>query len=270
MLLPLFKLEPVSFLIWPAILLVDLIAIAVAVLSASLISVAAVLVLTLLATGVSVFQVPAGALFDPSLLLVIGMFALLFFCAGLWMARKLKGRLTALDPEFGRICGRSPGADSPAIGTSSVCAVDHGVRQAFGARPLVGIRLGLLLVVLTLGLAKLLEAEWLPACALVGMASLEAVWHANHFDAKSPETPLVWYIGFYAVFAVYAFLFRRTFAKKTGPWAVAALSGVAHFWMVFQAIKAGWPNDFMGVVPALFALAPFVQPDRCAPKRGRG
>jgi uncharacterized membrane protein len=256
MLLPLFKLEPVSFLIWPAILLVDLIAIAVAVLSASLISVAAVLVLTLLATGVSVFQVPAGALFDPSLLLVIGMFALLFFCAGLWMARKLKGRLTALDLELGGFVGDPQGqipllsALLPFVLLIMVCA------RLSVPDPSSVFGLGLLLVTLTLGLAKLLEAEWLPACALVGMASLEAIWHANHFDTRSPETPLVWYIGFYAIFAVYAFLFRRTFAKKTGPWAVAALSGVAHFWMVFQAIKAGWPNDFMGVVPALFALAP--------------
>jgi uncharacterized membrane protein len=37
---------------------------------------------------------------------------------------------------------------------------------------------------------------------------------------------------------------------------VAALSGPAHFWMVYQAIKTGWPNSFLGVVPAVFAVAP--------------
>jgi uncharacterized membrane protein len=37
---------------------------------------------------------------------------------------------------------------------------------------------------------------------------------------------------------------------------VAALSGPAHFWMAYQAIKVGWPNGFLGVVPAVFALAP--------------
>jgi uncharacterized membrane protein len=42
----------------------------------------------------------------------------------------------------------------------------------------------------------------------------------------------------------------------TGPWAVAALSGVAHFWMVYQAIRLGWPNGVLGLVPAAFALAP--------------
>jgi uncharacterized membrane protein len=112
------------------------------------------------------------------------------------------------------------------------------------------------LTVLALGLARLLAVEWLPACALAGMASLEYVWHARHFNAAAPGLPLAWYVGFYAVFAAYPFFFRSGFARLTGPWAVAALSGPAHFWMVYQAIKTGWPNGFLGVVPAVFAVAP--------------
>ncbi|HKB56440.1 MAG TPA: DUF2339 domain-containing protein, partial [Lacunisphaera sp.] len=75
MLLPIFKLDTVSLLLWPAILLVDLLAIGLAVLSASLAAVAAVLVLTLLATALCIFRVPAALVFAPSLLLVIGGFA---------------------------------------------------------------------------------------------------------------------------------------------------------------------------------------------------
>jgi hypothetical protein len=116
--------------------------------------------------------------------------------------------------------------------------------------------LGLLLVVLTLGLARILAAEWLPACALAGMAAVEFAWHGRHFSAGSPGLPLAWYLLFYALFAAYPFVFRRTFARLTGPWAMAALSGVAHFWMVYRAIKLGWPNGLMGLVPAVFALAP--------------
>jgi uncharacterized membrane protein len=39
---------------------------------------------------------------------------------------------------------------------------------------------------------------------------------------------------------------------------VVALSGSAHFFMVYQAVKTGWPGsaDFLGAVPALFVLAP--------------
>ena len=256
MLFPIYRFETVSLLIWPAILLVDVIAIGVAVLSASLAAVASVLVLTLLATGMCIFRVPAEVVFEPALLFVIGGFSLFFFFAGLWLVRRLGNRLAPADR---RLAGVFGGARSQIPAFSSllpfllmimVCA-RLGVPDPSGV-----FGLGLLLVVLTLGLARLLAVEWLPACALVGVAALEYVWHVRHFSPAAPGLPLAWYLGFYAVFAAYPFVFRRDFARLTGPWAVAALSGPAHFWMVYQAIKAGWPNGFLGVVPAAFALAP--------------
>jgi uncharacterized membrane protein len=256
MLFPIYRLEAVSLLIWPAILLVDVIAIGVAVLSASLAAVAAVLVLTLLATGMCIFRVPAEAVLEPSLLLVIGGFSVFFFFAGLWLVRRVGGRLQALDPRVSAVFGSAQGqipafsALLPFLLLIMVCG-----RLAI-PDPSTVFGLGLLLVVLTLGLARLLAAEWLPACALAGMAALEYAWHARHFSAAAPGVPLAWYAGFYALFAVYPFLFRRSFAGQTGPWAAAALSGVAHFWMVYQAIKLGWPNTVLGAVPAVFALAP--------------
>ncbi len=118
--------------------------------------------------------------------------------------------------------------------------------------------LGLLLVILTLGLARVVVIEWLPACALAGIAALEYAWHTRHFNPADAGLPLVWYLSFYVIFALYPFLFRREFTKLTGPWAVAALSGVAHFWITYQALKLGWPSlaNVLGLVPALFALAP--------------
>jgi len=256
MLFPIYKFETVPLLIWPAILLVDVIAIGVALLSASLAAVAAVLVLTLLGTGMCIFQVPAGVAFEPSLLFVIGGFSVFFFFAGLWLARRLGNRLTAADSRlaglFGGVQSQIPAFSSllPFLLMIMVCA------RLEVPNPSTVFGLGLLLVILTLGLARLLIAEWLPACALVGIAALEYVWHARHFSSTAPGLPLVWYVGFYAVFAAYPFVFRRDFIRLTGPWAVAAMSGLAHFWMAYQAVKLGWPNDFLGVVPALFTLAP--------------
>ncbi len=255
-LLPIFKLETVSLLLWPAILLVDLLAIGLAVLSASLAAVAAVLVLTLLATGLCIFRVPAALVFAPSLLLVIGGFAVFFFAASLWLVRKLGDKLPAGDRQLALVFGDAR-AQIPAFASLlpfllliMVCA------RLTVPDPSAVFGLGLLLVVLTLGLARLLVIEWLPACALAGMAALQYAWHANHFEVKEAALPLVWYVSFYVVFAAYPFLFRREFARLTGPWAVAAASGLAHFWMVYQAIKAAWPNDFLGAVPALFVVAP--------------
>ena len=254
MLLPIFQLETVSMLIWPAILLVDVLAIALAVLSASLAATAAVLVLTLLATGLCIFRVPTGVDFDSSLLLVIGGFAVFFFGASLWLVRQLGAKLPAADRQFASVFGDAR-AQLPAFASLLPFLLLIMVCLRLPVPdPSAVFGLGLLLVVLTLGLARLLVIAWLPACALAGMAALEYSWHASHRGEAGSALP--WYLGCYAVFAVYPFLFRSTFNRLTGPWAVAALSGLAHFWMIYQAAKPGWPADFLGALPALFTLAP--------------
>jgi len=254
MLIPIFRLETVSLLIWPAILLVDVLAIALAVLSASLAATAAVLVLTLLATGLCIFRVPTNVAFDSSLLLVIGGFAVFFFAASLWLVRKLGAKLPAADRQFASVFGDAR-AQLPAFASLLPFLLLIMVCLRLPVPdPSAVFGLGLLLVVLTLGLARLLVIEWLPACALAGMAALEYAWHTSHRGAAGSGLP--WYLGFYGVFAVFPFLFRGIFARLTGPWAVAALSGLAHFWMIYQAATPGWPADFLGAIPALFALAP--------------
>jgi uncharacterized membrane protein len=122
--------------------------------------------------------------------------------------------------------------------------------------PSVMFGLALLLAVLTLGLAQLMAIEWLPACALAGVAGVTHAWHARHFSAANPEMPLTWYLVFYAAFTVYPFLFRRRFTGLTGPWVTAALGGVVFFPLVHRLVAAAWPNGVMGLVPAAFAAAP--------------
>jgi hypothetical protein len=118
--------------------------------------------------------------------------------------------------------------------------------------------LALLLVVLTLGLARLLQIAWLPLCALAGVTALEFAWHTRHFSIEAPALPMFWYFGFYAIFAAYPFAFQRTFQSRTGPWAVAALSGIAHFPLIHRLIGAASPNEFMGLLPAMFAVPPLL------------
>jgi uncharacterized membrane protein len=257
-LIPIFKFEVVSFLVWPVMLLVDVIAIAVAVFSASLVAVAAVLVLTLIGAAATIFRVPAELALEPSLLLVIGGFAVFFFVAGIWVVRRLGERLPEAVPGLEGVFG-SPRTQIPALSSllPFILLIMMCGRLAV-ANPSPVFGLGLLLVVLTLGLARQLVAEWLPACALAGMAALEYVWHARHVATAAPGLPLAWYAAVYAVFAAYPFVFRRDFARFTGPWAVAALSGPAQFWMVYQTIKWSWPNGVLGLVPAVFAVAPLV------------
>jgi hypothetical protein len=243
----------VSYAIWPAILLIDLLAIVLAWFSASLVALAAVLVLTLAAAGAWIFKIPVELTGLPSLLLVIGGFALLFFGAGLWFARKFGVRLA----ESGRTLnfGGDFRAQLPALSAllPFILLVMATARLPL-ANPTPVFGLALLLVVLTLGLARLLVLEWLPACALAGVLALAYTWQANHDSPAGAGATLGWVVAFHAVFAVFPFAFRKILADTRGPWITAAASGALVFPLVFALVKRTWPNDVMGLLPLAFAL----------------
>lgn len=246
----------VSNAIWPAILLIDFLAIVLAWFSVSLVALAAVLVLTLIAAGAWIFKIPAELTGLPSLLLVIGGFALLFFSAGLWFARKFGDRLA----ESGRSLnlGGDFRAQLPAMSAllPFILLVMATSRLPLtNPTPIFG--LALLLVVLTLGLTQMLVLEWLPACALAGMLALGYTWQANHFTPASAGLTLSWIIAFVAIFGTFPFLFRRTLAETRGPWITAAASSVLFFPLVFSLVKHTWPNNIMGLLPLAFALPAF-------------
>src|SRR2546425_7813116 len=64
---------------------------------------------------------------------------------------------------------------------------------------------------------------------------------------------LSWYLAFFVVFAAFPFVVRQ-FQQVKGPWFAAALAGPAQFFLVHQLVKAAWPNDAMGLLPAAFAV----------------
>ena len=68
------------------------------------------------------------------------------------------------------------------------------------------------------------------------------------------ELLLGWYLIFFAVFAVFPFVFLKQFSDKIFPWAAAALAGPAQFLLIFRLVKIAWPNSVMGLLPAAFAV----------------
>ncbi len=101
-LIPIFRLTEISFVVWPIVLLVDLVAIALAVLTASLLSVLAVLVLTLAATGALIFKIPQTLTGLPTPFFLIGVFAVFFVVVGVWLARKFAPEALEGQPQAGR------------------------------------------------------------------------------------------------------------------------------------------------------------------------
>src|SRR5439155_20286686 len=89
LLVPIFKLTELTVLIWPVILLVDLLAVLLATLAASALPVLVVLGLSLVAAAGVLFKVPSELTGLPTLLIVVGACALFFVAAGVWLWRKL-------------------------------------------------------------------------------------------------------------------------------------------------------------------------------------
>ncbi|PYL65453.1 MAG: hypothetical protein DMF20_08660, partial [Verrucomicrobia bacterium] len=107
------------------------------------------------------------------------------------------------------------------------------------------------------GLSEMLSLDVLPAVGLACVLALEHAWHFEHFNPSNPsraETPLIWYLGFYAVFSIFPFVFHRKFAGKTGPWAAAALAGPLNFYLVYAVVRSAYPSQVPGLVPMAFAV----------------
>jgi hypothetical protein len=260
-LVPIFKLAELSFLVWPFVLLVDLLAIVLAALSATLLPVLAVLLLTLAATGALIFKIPADLTGLSVSFFLLGGFAVFFVAAGVWLARKVKPAALQSGPKsFGDIA--APESLGRLLAASSAVLPFLLLIMATLRLPLVNpapvFGLALLLVVLLLGLSVMFSLDGLPLVGLISAFALECAWHFQRFDSVNtklaPSIPLAWYLIFLGVFAVFPFLFLKKFADKSAPWTAAALAGPAQFLLIFRLVKSAWPNSTMGLLPAAFAI----------------
>lgn len=261
-LVPIFKLPELSFLVWPFILLVDLLAIVLAALTATLLPVLAVLLLTLAATGALIFKIPSDLTGLPISFFLLGAFAVFFVLTSGWLARKFKPDVfkTGL-PLTGNL--DAPETLAALLPASSAVLPFLLLIMATLRLPLPNpspvFGLALLLVVLLLGLARILAFDWMPLVGLLSTFAVECAWHFKHFDPAnpnliSPSLLLGWYLIFFAAFQLFPFLCRKKFSDQTLPWAAAALAGPAQFLLIFRLVKSAWPNSMMGLLPAAFAV----------------
>ncbi len=260
-LVPIFKLPELSFIVWPFVLLVDLLAIALAALTATLIPVLIVLLLTLAATGALIFKIPSDLTGLPVSFYLLGAFAVFFVVASVWLVRKVKpDALKSGLKMSGDIA--APETLAALLPASSAVLPFLLLIMATLRLPLENpspvFGLSLLLVVLLLGLTKIFSMEIMPLVGLAGVFALECAWHFDRFEGTksdlSAQLPLTWYLVFLGIFAVFPFLFLKKFADKTPPWAAAALAGPAQFLLIFRLVKVAWPNPAMGLLPAAFAI----------------
>jgi cbb3-type cytochrome oxidase subunit 3 len=264
-LIPILQLTEVS-MVWPFVLLVDVLAIVLAVVMASLWPVLAVMLLTLAATGELIFKIPAELTGLSTSFFLLGAFAVFFVAVSVWAVRKLKpGTITKaarLDEDVS--LPENAAALLPACSATLpfLLLIMATLRlPLMTPSPVFG--LALLLVVLLLGVTKIFSQDWLPAIGLACVAALECVWHyfcrfnMAHPNA-SPNLALLWYLIFFALFALFPFLFLKKFADRVTPWAAAAFAGLPQFFLIHRLVTEAYPNHVMGLLPAAFAIPPLL------------
>ena len=255
-LIPIFRLTELSLLVWPFVLIIDVLAVLLTIATATLLPVIAVLVLTLVAIGAWLLRIPTELTGLPTALLILACFAIFFFLAVSWACRRLIAPGTRAPKLFGNITDPANlSVQLPALSaTLPFLLLIMVTLQLPLANPSPVFGLGLLLVIMLLGMSEIFSLDLLPAVALVSVLGLEHAWHFEHFDPTRATLPLIWYLGFYALFTIFPFVFHKRFAGKTVPWATAALAGPLHFYLIYQLIRTAYPGGVPGLVPAAFAL----------------
>ena len=251
---PMLQSSALSFLVWPFVLLVDILAVLVAALTTALLPIALVLILTLVLVGAWLLHIPATLTGLPTSLWMLGGFAVFFVLASMWASQRIVKRgpgIAARGPIPPEQFAKLLPACSAVLPFLLLLMV---VARLPLANPSPVFGLALLLVVLLLGVSRLLAVDELPLIGLLSTLALEHGWHYRDFDPTHAALPLAWNVGFYAIFTIFPFLFRKDFSGKIMPWIAAALSGLLHFKLVHTLIQTAWPNHAMGLLPAAFAI----------------
>jgi uncharacterized membrane protein len=245
-----------SLLVWIGALLINLLVVAMAVMTLAVLPVLAVFAVTLLLAGFWLFYVPAEAASLGPFLAIVALIAVGFSGAGVWLAKIVKMR----GGTFGT--GSAAAIKSMQIQLMAAAAPFLLLALAIVQLPVVNpspvLGVVLLLVALLMGLAVIGRQPLLFAVALASTLVVEFTWHGLRFDVGEPWLTLPWYLGFYAVFTAIPFVFRKCGEKCVIPWAVGSLSGVGHFLLVYDVIRKAFPNDMLGLVPAAFAIPALV------------
>src|SRR6058998_1622272 len=212
-LMPIFQLSQLSIFVWPFVLIVDLLAIVLALTTATLLPILGVLLLTLVTMGAWLCRIPSELTGLPIALCLLGGFAIFFLLAASWASRRLvaSGAVTRAPNLFGNIVDPvNLSVQLPALSATLpfLLLIMVTLRLPL-ANPSPVFGLALLLIILLLGMSELFSFGVLPAVALVSVLALEHAWHFQHFDPARASLPLLWYLGFYALFTAFPFIFHR-------------------------------------------------------------
>jgi uncharacterized membrane protein len=242
-----------SFVMWPFVMILGMLAIAVAWLAGSLLAAVGTVLLVMGCFGVWLFRLPdVGGL--PGILTLLTFFSCAFFAWALLVTRKKSlfagnAILSAAGGISAQDAAQLPALSAlmPFLLLAMVCIKLKlpDPSQVFG--------LMMLMTILLLGLVRYRALEMVSIFTLFSAGFVEYVWHQANFTPQNPLPGLIWYAAFYFVFTLFPFLFKKHL-KGMMPWTAAALAGPVHFWMVYDAVVQTVGKSAIGLIPVFFAI----------------
>jgi uncharacterized membrane protein len=265
LLVPLLRLETPSFALWPTILLLDLLALALAAWSRGLPGALLTLLASVLASFFWIGKLPPAATGLAGTLAMVTVMSGLFMGIGGRLARNATGPGSDHDDDADdgrdRAVFRTSGPDAlrlqlPVLATLlpflSLAQVAGHLRLDEPSAVFAAV---LAILALLFVLAAWLRIGALPLAGLIGVAFVEHVWWGSLSNAPArPALAVVWALVFLAVFATAPFWPRARLGALRLPWVAAALAGLPQFHLVYRLVEREWPNPAMGLVPLAFAL----------------
>jgi uncharacterized membrane protein len=226
--------------VWLCVLLINLVAVGLAIATASARSIVIALVCTISAAALWIGTAPSQIDDLNGFLSVSAGFGFFFFSAGLFLARRLASSDGAR---------RNIPAFAAALPFLLVVMV---VAKLPVVSPTPVFAVAFLLAVLLLGLGIVSRTSWIAAIALGGVWVIEREWQTLHFSASHAAMPFGWYIVFALLFIGYAFCTAEK--REQLPWAISAVAGALHFWLIFELVSAAYPQLYNGFLPAVFVV----------------
>lgn len=252
--IPIFALPSIPWMIWPAILMLNLMTIAVALITLSLAPVLLALFVSLTAVGIFLFRLPLDGSGLFSFLIVLGGLALVFAAASAVLTKRLFDRAGA-KPLSGEewltsLQGLLPISAAGLPFALLILALER--LHLTDPSPIFGF--GLLLSAMLLSLMRMAKIPALGVAALVCMTALEYTWFLNGHHVQPEWKMLVWHLGIASAFALYPFVWHRHLRNLEMPWNASAVAWLLHFPLVYEIVDRAYHMRLMGLVPAAFAL----------------
>ena len=230
-----------SFAVWACVLLIDLIALALALISLSILALVIALIATLVTAGLWILTAPPLAESAVGILTVVGGFGIFFSSATTFLLRK-----------FG-VEGNDSRRNVPALAAAMPFVL---LLMLIAKLPVIDptavFAVALLLGVVLLALGIAARTSWIGLVALVFAWAVEREWQTLHFTQTHALLALGWYVAFFLIFTAYPFF--ATEERAPLPWAIGALSGVLHFWLIYEVVVSAYPEFRNGLLPAFFVL----------------